>query len=524
MTHDHQHTPEPRSNNDLLKDGDGEPATPAENSPADNNTAPALPSQPPAVVKVTAPDPEMDRERTCHLLEQLGARELGEGDLTTGGNLLALVCAFIAGLERPGTGLFSPAGEMRPIGFNVLIAGAATTALFQRRLLDDLNRRQGALRDHAADLEAAAKRQEEALAGDHPGATKDETAYHLIGVEPQPHIGSYCSPMPPLFPPDYAELTEPTERHLQREIRNRPNVVIADSNPGRIHKLLPASHLGKPLVVCSVRNLSHARELEEVFHDVTDGASLGPGGTTVRGMLVGTISPGTHAEAAASGDENLSWMAGTLWLVDGSDADDTRKPGAMPKPLDRIHHRVQKAMRDAWGRRLNFGPDQPKPLKRDLGGAHERWAKFLRDAEPHCPGITRAAGGLLTTLVYGILRLLPTYELPSGFKFQLADVEAFARTLVRRMIEVRATLAGDGQRLRRHRLALCLAGKLVDHGPATWRELSRRIHRITRQETLEALEHLEANGVARRDGKIWIVEVHQSRIQHLLPQPTTIDV
>lgn len=151
--------------------------------------------------------------------------------------------------------------------------------------------------------------------------------------------------------------------------------------------------------------------------------------------------------------------------------------------------------------RLNRRKSQSVTFECDIAGSQVRWMDFLAGMEKLLPGISGTARRLLSSLVFGLRRLVAADKAPHGFKFSLHGIEALARFLVHRMANHRAAIlfSADDARNLRHKQRILAK---LDGGSLDSRSIYHPLH-LPADLCEELLGELEASNLVRRSGRIW---------------------
>ena len=169
--------------------------------------------------------------------------------------------------------------------------------------------------------------------------------------------------------------------------------------------------------------------------------------------------------------------------------------------LDHVDLRFRKALTLGLGKRLDCETSAPTTLKLEHDFPQESWIQFLRGMEPLFPGITGTARNLLTTLSFGLSKLVGVARTVEEFEWYIEGVEAFCRFLVRRMVNARSAFLRSAEELQLRRLKDKVLFKLAD-GPMPNRDLYRALS-LKAARCLELMQMLEAESLVERSEGMW---------------------
>ena len=139
----------------------------------------------------------------------------------------------------------------------------------------------------------------------------------------------------------------------------------------------------------------------------------------------------------------------------------------------------------AWGQRVSDRVTAPEMVEMEFEEAQARWISFLRGLEPQFPGITGTARRLLVKLWFGFNKIVSAMQVPTGFKWCIEQVSAFAKFLVHRMVNARAVMLRTAEFTRRQQLEGAILYKL-SAGPLCLRGLVRKFHNLPNRPAMVA--------------------------------------
>jgi hypothetical protein len=211
---------------------------------------------------------------------------------------------------------------------------------------------------------------------------------------------------PPSCNSPFQILLGPSRHQGLGELAATPAVFLSTDSPVGFEKQLSQSHRRRPYVRAAFSNGPGAEGLEKLLLSVVRGTSL-PTGTTgpvfVRGYIAASCTVAKLVQSAGAGDESLA--ANVMWFVDGDGGAMPPKLGKITCPVPyKIQHRYQEEVQQAWRTRLDHRNEAPA-IPFDWQPAQRKWVAFLQSLEPRCAGVTLAARPLLTTLLFGCLKL-----------------------------------------------------------------------------------------------------------------------
>ena len=312
-----------------------------------------------------------------------------------------------------------------------------------------------------------------------------------------------------LMPEDHVSIPLICNRRatLLREATGFPFFLSRASGMAGLRSCAARAHLGHLIVHSPVESPAFLEKLRKNLEGIGErDPSKGSGNLPTVRMNLALIAPLGTLDGMLAAKRNLTADAcKLLWLVESSPGCELPEENLALSQLS--FSRVCEA---EIMRRINFEDEAVHKLDA-LDGHIAKWRVFLRERERHLPGIAATAWNLPVALCYGLEALLGHKQKMDG-----ADVIAFSKWLVLRMCNRFAALSpGDSSEDVRP-LAGKLAGKLLEHGPMTGRELSRCFHGLKNAERQPALDWLSEQGVAACKDGVWGVvcdaDVLQQRI------------
>lgn len=437
--------------------------------------------------------PMTEEAELQNFLKTFNAASLGEGDRQAGANVLTAMAITLANVSRSGCGIVSPGfGRMRA-GASMLVSGGLSASLITDKIVSELAIRQNNLTaqlrrligDKVADAQKKKLTAMEFPAG--PAANASENA--IFQLEQRDSLASLEASE------QWAEVvTSPPNPRIE-DLAERPKILVTASCAKELHKRLCGLHGGRPLVVLGVSRAVEVSALGETCNALLDGTfPNGHGGETASGNLLFTDSTGLLQEILNASSDATTWLSRTLWLVDGSAGPDLPIPsdGKIRVTFDDMTGRFGSALSRAFGARLNNHDAGTTTHKFNLDDAQLRWVAFLKDMECRMPCICGTARGLLATLTFGLLEL-GRGGAAKSLTFSAAEIEAFARFLVRRMVNAHASMTESAEQERRNLLIRRIFQKLSE-GRMNKRDLYRDLS-IDAQHCEGLLLEMAANGL-----------------------------
>ena len=479
-------------------------------------THPRNPIQPPTTMT------DKDHVNVSRLLHHFNAETLGDGNLAAGANLLAAMALTIANIQRPGSAIVTADGSRIAPGCGFVVSDSLTSSLFAELVISPMQVWQNALCDNVRHFDETVQREREIA------ARKDRQ------VEADPEVDREHRPsLENLMRPSLTGDREDRANAMRlldappgmgvREIQNQPLVFGTAGGPETIAVLMESAHLGQLLLHVPLHKPGDSDACADACSRLLDGRFLpDPVARTVRGYPIVTDPHRMLGDAARSRGAGAGWLSRLCWLTNHAAGPAFERPLEVvaSEQLDRVTVRFHKALREAFGDRLNAASGRPEMMELDLKEHQAEWIKFLAARETAFPGITGTLRPLPASLVLGLWKIRTA--LPTATKaFHVNWVYAFARLLAQRMSNARQVMMRDARFAKIAGRADAIRRKLAD-GPLTVREIARRSNRLTADECEETLEHLAATGLVTRTGKVWSLTPHAAA--HAATQTLTVDV
>lgn len=447
-----------------------------------------------------------DVENLLALQSAFDVASLGDGDAVAGINQLAAMAVALANLALPRSGIVTPEGRRLEVGCNLLATGPRVTSSILDEVIAPISRCQNnlvaqvtRLLKHDSAEEARGLNRSWKLDGKTYPSTGETALLDLMTGDPDED---------PLFTnrrDQWLKVVTDAPSKLFGDLRRCPRAFIAAATPKLLQDQLPGAHDGQAVVAISLNRMADAKKFGTLCPALMDGLiPCGPSGETVKGRLLVIDTGGLLRDVATAPDDKNAWLGRLLWLVEGNTGPNPPTPPADKADIVRLPNlttRFEDAVRFLFVDRLNGSKSQPVTFQCDIAGSQVRWMGFLTEMEKLLPGISSTARRLLSSLVFGLRRLVAADKAPQGFKFSLSGIEALARFLVHRMANYRAAIlfsADDARKLRFKRKILAkLEGASLDS-----RSIYHPLH-LPADLCEELLGELETGNLVRRSGRIW---------------------
>jgi len=444
----------------------------------------------------------MDQETNRHLEELLttfDVVDLGDGDTIVGANTLATMCCVLAGVARPESGILTKEGRTQRIGTSLLISGSASVGRIADEVLLELGHRQNNYCQHI--LKESEWREDlrvkpgMAAPPDDPQPNASENLFSSLHRNHDELFGTAQD--------GWASVLANAPNEGFRALAATPKFFIPAARPKDLEQRLVGLRRGFPLVHVGLRRVSDLAGFGEGVESLLDGChSVGVSGETVHGHVLVTDPLKVLEKAAKDPDDEMAWLGRLLWLCDndvGPELPFDHRSEEDDK-TDSIIPRFREALSRGLGRRLGGAEMTPRVIKADFTKAQRRWTRFLHESERSLPGICGAARNLLSSLVFGL------FELANGtgrkrLKFHLLAVESFARFLVLRMANARATMLSAAKLAKRQsdirRIFTKLNSVMIEE-----RTICKNL-KIPAADCREYLRWLEESSLAQRFESRW---------------------
>lgn len=428
---------------------------------------------------------------TCFQVE-----DLGQGDANVGANLLAGMAGVLANLAPTDGTILSDDKRPARLGINLLISGSASSGRVIDEVITEVGRRQNNFSENIRQYLDCVEEQRAKPGGALPPMGPQDSARVNTFAETQ-------SDIEPLFGSRsnaWGSMLNAAPNEQVTDLARRPKFLVSCARAIDLDAQLQGLRPGHPLVHLG---LGHPDDLSK-FAD--SGAALiegrfthGNSGETVRGNAVITDPMQMLGEAAKSPDPRTAWLGHFLWLCDGEAGPEAPTGSPDTATFEPTSTRFQFALDRVIAERLNLPEKRPINLSKGTREATFRWTSFLREMEPHLPGVSGSARNLIASLIFGLSEMA---MIDKRFTFQLAGVEAFARFLIRRMANSRAMILQAGAVAHR-RAQIERVFRKLEQGRLELRKIYRDLNRLPAGDCVECLNWMEQAGISRRVGKQW---------------------
>ena len=448
---------------------------------------------------------ESDLNNCSRLLDYFPATELGEGDPTTGANVLAAMALTLSSLRRPGTAVQWDDSAPIPLQGGCVVTGSHSSSLVNDVIVSKLRQAQASVTAHNYDWHRFADTTSVIQPVSKESSVKplierlSKTDYDL---EAQESGGHSLLINPPGFQPHW-------------EIRNRPLFFSSISTPREIERFMPFANSGRLLAHVPINSAADVCAYSDHITRLLDGSNASLGIQYVCGEVISTDAFCHLAEAVQSGDPKTQWVLRMPWLVEQCSEDQFVVPDKMRANARRnLSARFAKAVDTALGKRLSVRDSRVELVRFKAPELQRHWIRFLKEFEPAWPGISGNMRHLFSSLCVGLMDLCNDQTLPADFVKSIQIlVLAFARQLVRRMVCYRQSQLRDHHLNRLNHLAEWIQTILAD-GPKNIRTITRRKHKLRADVCREALEHLESNGTVVQVNDGWKLTKTPARIEN----------
>ncbi len=426
----------------------------------------------------------------AHFLHTFDAQRLGEGDLSTGVNVLAAMACTIANIYRHGARIVSNNGSSYRVGTSLLAYGPQTASLVSEHVESLLAEYQSSLDSHCNEWEIAKK----TIRGSLDGSRTDERfevgpSYQSVSVVTGELMTSVSDSL--------AVLLTPNTNRIKRSLLENPLLFSHGAGSKQLSAAFERSHAEQLLVHDVLRSTSHCEDITSNGLPLIDGCiTTGKISRTIRGHLL--LSDPTHILDDVLKEDKTAkhLMMRLIWLVDGQAGPSLSLPNADQADGPRfecMEKRFRAALETAWLNRMDYSTNAPETIPLNMSEAQSRWIVFLKKMESKYSGITVAARPLLATLLFGLQKIVNSLPQSVEVEWYISDVENLARLLVQRMCNARAIILHDAAQEARERKLQAILAKLSS-GPSSVRDLTRRHHRLLANEARDLLEELVSQG------------------------------
>lgn len=428
------------------------------------------------------------------VLSQFDVLAIGGGDPIVGTNVLACMACTLANLVQDNEVVRMADESPARLGTSLLIAGSATAGKVVDEIIAEITRRQN---NFSSNLQAYSDWVDEAkdkpMASTRLPKSKFGEAAELVYFT-QSEYGE-------LHADNIAAWRNVIERRPSQtitEIIKRRKFMVSVGGRKELESQLADLQPGNPLLHLGLTKPTDLSKYADAGTALLEGRyELDDGSRTVKGNFLITDPLQVLKTAAGNCDERTAWLSQMLWLCDNDD-------GPMAPPLkaraESSVHRTGEVFRcrltEMIAHRLNLPNQTPWVIPEIVQPALVRWSEFLRDMEPHNPGISGAARNFFTSLAFGLMALKK-----KGDIVKVAGVEALARFLVRRMANLRLSITHAGEIERKRDLIRRIFHKLGE-GPMSGRKFSQNL-KLNAADRDEALRWMQAANLVTQGQEGW---------------------
>lgn len=301
------------------------------------------------------------------------------------------------------------------------------------------------------------------------------------------------------------------EQTRYREVLDYRVFIAEGNNASGLEKRAVQAHLGRFVMNLRIDTPECLARAGRILADYTRHRNIRRGEATLmlRADPVVTVGPNVLSQSMSPDRNHPPAITGLLWLVEsavGCDLPESKVRERFKAPTSNFQTSCELEI----GRRINFTDARTHELP-EMEDHLGEWRQFLREREQKFPGIAAAIGNLPVALCYGLESLrLHQYPMDGG------EVLALAKWLVIRMCNRFAVATTDERPTRVQQLASKLAGKLLEHGPLTVRELTRKCSRLKADDCQDALQWLADRRIAAVEGTHWGIKAKSKAVRELL--------
>lgn len=436
-----------------------------------------------------------DKNALKELLDTFQVTALGQGDTHRGTNLLAAMAGGLANLAPTDGTVRTHDGRPARLGVSLLVTGSASTGLIRDEVLTEIGLRQANAWKHflryAEWFEEQRKKQGAEPPPVGPKSNAAENCFAETLREVDPLFGSIAESWS-------RALREPPAEQLQHVIE-RPKFFVS-ARPSDLQNQLRELRPGRPLIHLGLNQPDDLAQLADPGAALVEGRfTVGNGCEPMYANLLITDPMQMLGEAAKTADNKAAWLGHFLWLCDGDAGPEASETSPTANVDETTTECFRQALDNVITQRLSFQERKPISIVPDTREATFRWTAFLREMEPRLPGISDAARNLITSLVFGLGEMARTEK---SLSFSVAGVEAFARFLVRRMVNARTVMMHSAALARRQSQIRRVHQKL-SQGPFELREIYRNLS-LPAGECTECLQWMQKVGIVRQaNGGKW---------------------
>ena len=233
------------------------------------------------------------------------------------------------------------------------------------------------------------------------------------------------------------------------DLLHHSKFMVTAPTPEKLASQLNQLRPGHPLVYMGLHKPDDLISLGEIGSALMEGRfPLEGSNDLVEARLLLTDSLGLLQDAAKHPHESTAWLGLMLWLVDGKAG-----PEAPPYPDNEaereqtISLRFSEALNEVLTARFQVQGSQLPSSPNVPPRAKVRFKNFLHKMEERFPGVSASCQRLLDSLAFG-LGMMAGVDLVQNGRARprppVAQIEALARFLVKRMVNARTEMIHEG--------------------------------------------------------------------------------
>ncbi|RYD31877.1 MAG: hypothetical protein EOP85_22305, partial [Verrucomicrobiaceae bacterium] len=245
-----------------------------------------------------------DEASLSRVLARIGAKQLGDGDVSAGANYVVSQLVAVANLYPPGAGVLDAALSHHPAGSSLVTVGGITSSLIRDKGHSMLSHYQNKIsRHHGAWLSHLQREQELPL------PMRSSFGLNMVAPGKVPKVAEFLNSFEGLQPNISGLLNGDAYTH-RREFHFRPTVYISATSTKQLTAELGRSHDGRPIVRFRPRDLTSCSEFEDILGGLNSGSLSLPGmpGLTLWGFIFAEVPDGVAGHLVAAGGHRASWM------------------------------------------------------------------------------------------------------------------------------------------------------------------------------------------------------------------------
>lgn len=417
------------------------------------------------------------------IFDQFNAASLADGNIIAGANVLAVMCCTIANILPRGAGFKDPAGDILPVGIDLLLLNGLSRAVADSRIFAQMADLQAALTANVQEGNAykAYHGEGRTLYGKPIEAppSGDIPLVHL-----QNALNGFSARQGDSSP--FEMMLSPSAGKTKSDFRKSPLVFVRIDAASLPFEKLPSAHLGQLLVRAPLDSSSgRARFISQLESALQSGIE----NVALHTKIVLSAPPEIFRNLFAAADADF--LSRFLWIYDHSPF---KAPSPVPGTGFSPGQAFDTALRREWARRLDFR-SSPPIIKFEWKDLQHRWLAFLENQECRFQGISATAYPLFATLLTGLFCLAGD----ESKHVKAPGALEMAKYLVTRAVCLREHLARTEERARLLKIAERMVPKLDGHA-YTARELVRKFNRLPMADCQDVLQFLSQERVVMEAG------------------------